>query len=67
MNTQKRDIFEMWAENGDLDRILAFIRDCARKLVRLIFSFDAKFEMTKGDDRLGGREKEVNSSEYIKL
>lgn len=57
----------MWAENGDLDRILAFIRDCARKLVRLIFSFDAKFEMTKGDDRLGGREKEVNSSEYIKL
>ena len=33
MNTQKRDIFEMWAENGDLDRILDFIRDCSRKLV----------------------------------
>ena len=23
----------MWAENGDLDRILDFIRDCSRKLV----------------------------------
>lgn len=33
MNTQKRDIFEMWAENGDLDRILDFIRDCSKKLV----------------------------------
>lgn len=35
--------------------------------LRLIFSFDAKFEVTKGDDRLGGREKDANSSEYIKL
>jgi len=24
LNTQKRDIFEMWAENGDLDRILSW-------------------------------------------
>lgn len=33
MTNPKRDVFEIWRDNGDLERILAFIRDCARKLV----------------------------------